>query len=161
MKLKQGLGIVALVAGLSSCSDRLNNVNYPTTPEVPVIKNISTDIIRPMAEAEEKYVVNTTYFPSCPQAEVTMNAYGYYIGCDHLNYFIHRNGSDSLSWGSNVYFDDGHDGNLDQMSVDGVLYLEERIEPAQNEWYTETIKNLGKEIVHNLWKARWRPYGSE
>ena len=83
-----GLGIAALVASLSGCCE---TAAY-STPEVenadtgssPVIKNLSTDELEPMAD--EKYVVDTANL-DCEQAEVEMNVEGYFIICDYNHFF--------------------------------------------------------------------------
>lgn len=161
--LNRWTGIAAVVAGMSGCCGtaayNTPEVETASADNTPAIKNISTDYIEPMAD--EKYIVDTTNLPSCPQAKVFMHINGYFILCDFNHHFSHGNDYDSLLWGGNYYQDNGSDGLLESIDIEDVYYIKENINPKQNDWYNQILERLGKEAVHKLWEERWKPYGSE
>ena len=156
-KLAKGLGLGALVLGLSGCSSRGNETYLaPEVPEAPgKFKNLSTDDVSRMDGNE--FEVNTDYFSfDCDPAKVRFFDFtSYEISCDFKRTFQHANDGDVLFWDNVMYHDKDADGAIDYMWVEGVEYQGKAINPQQNEAYKNTLKHLNKDLVHKVWKDNW------
>ena len=137
-KLINGLGLGALVLGLSGCSS---------------LKNLSTDYLGGIPS--ELFVVNVDDKKCDDLASVFMYAEAYLIKCgnDNLTYIAEPE-TVFLSMDSLDFVDYKGDVILDEVSINGVEF--ENINSTLRDVYVDSLAKLNRDRVQYVWENRWR-----
>lgn len=144
-RLRQGLGIAALVVGMGGCS---------------TLPNLSTDRIG--RTPYEQFVIDVDDRNCDNLANVTMFPAGYLVECgdDYLT-FAAATTLLKLQFNSDLYTDYDGDGQVDEAFINGYDYPVDDTYSQLNALYQEYLERLTKSTVQRVWEARWGTKGCE